>query len=227
MYPKIFIISPYRFQNTALMYTIQKELDMVCTLCTDKLSSAGLEPLGAEVAEPRLVLWDYLGHDLHSIWNVVNPSNNAQPNPLLVALFNVDRKANIEHQALQLGMRGIFYNDQDFELFKRGIDAILRGELWYSRKDLSSYILDGTSPAASPQSSGKPYLTPREEEILTMIACGKSNIEIAENLYISPSTVKTHVYNIFQKINVPNRIQAALWTVQHLSPVMHANGKHA
>jgi DNA-binding NarL/FixJ family response regulator len=227
MYPKIFIISPYRFQNTALMYTIQKELGMVCTLCTDKPSSARLEPLAAGEAETRLILWDYLGHDLHSIWRFLNPNNGAPSDRLLVALFNVDRKASIEHQALQLGMRGIFYADQDFDLFKKGIEAILHGELWYSRKDLSSYILDGSSPAAAPQSSGKPYLTPREEEILTMIACGKSNIEIAENLYISPSTVKTHVYNIFQKINVPNRIQAALWTVQHLGSAERGNGKHA
>ncbi|MCF8104674.1 MAG: response regulator transcription factor [Desulfohalobiaceae bacterium] len=54
-------------------------------------------------------------------------------------------------------------------------------------------------------------LTSREEEILALIAAGKMNVEIAENLFISQSTVKTHVYNIFQKIHVQNRVQAALW----------------
>ena len=223
---KILIISPYRFQNTALLSLIQKELDMVCALCTDRHSQERIQPLLAQDSQPMLILWDYLGHDLHSIWHFLSPDGELQSLSMKLALFNVDRKANIEHQALSLGIRGIFYADQDFELFKKGIESILQGELWYSRKDLSSFILDGSNPALTPQSSSKPYLTPREQEILTMIACGKSNLDIAGNLSISPSTVKTHVYNIFQKINVPNRIQAALWTVQHLSSGSGSNGKH-
>lgn len=59
-------------------------------------------------------------------------------------------------------------------------------------------------------------LTPREIEILTMVASGAKNEEIANELYISPNTVKTHIYNIFKKINVPNRLQAALWAVKNL-----------
>ena len=59
-------------------------------------------------------------------------------------------------------------------------------------------------------------LTPREEEILILISLGKSHHSIASELYISPSTVKTHIYNIFQKIHVTNRIQAALWAVRYL-----------
>ncbi len=59
-------------------------------------------------------------------------------------------------------------------------------------------------------------LTPREIEILTMVAQGAPNQKISEDLCVSPHTVKTHLYNIYKKIEVPNRLQAALWAVKNL-----------
>jgi LuxR family transcriptional regulator of csgAB operon len=59
-------------------------------------------------------------------------------------------------------------------------------------------------------------LTPREIEIVSMIAAGAANAHIADKLCISSHTVKTHIYNIFKKINVPNRLQAALWAAKNL-----------
>ncbi len=59
-------------------------------------------------------------------------------------------------------------------------------------------------------------LTPRQVEILALVAVGATNEQIADKLCISPQTVKSHLYNIFKKINAPNRVQAALWAAKHL-----------
>ena len=59
-------------------------------------------------------------------------------------------------------------------------------------------------------------LTAREMTILQMVAAGYSNSKIAEELSISPHTVKTHIYNAYKKIRAPGRLQAALWTIKNL-----------
>ena len=77
-------------------------------------------------------------------------------------------------------------------------------------KDCEFQYLSGE---AGPDVSG---LTPREREILDLIASGFSNQQIADTLFISPHTVKTHLHNIFKKINVKRRLQAALWAAENL-----------
>ncbi len=61
-------------------------------------------------------------------------------------------------------------------------------------------------------------LTPRETEVIELIACGLSNEEIANRLVISDKTVKTHVSNILHKLNLAHRTQAALYAINHRTP---------
>ena len=81
---------------------------------------------------------------------------------------------------------------------------------------MSEFVLNHEVKNNNKNGRHKVNLTTREKEILIMLGQGKSNSEISHELCISTSTVKTHVYNIFQKIGVPNRIQAALWTMENL-----------
>ncbi|WAD29995.1 LuxR C-terminal-related transcriptional regulator [Citrobacter braakii] len=68
----------------------------------------------------------------------------------------------------------------------------------------------------TPSDSDYGVLTEREYEILTELSKGASNGEIANAFFISENTVRTHIYNIFKKISVNNRTQAACWANLHL-----------
>ena len=115
---------------------------------------------------------------------------------------------------MQQGVRGIFYDDDSLPQFLKGVQAIINGQLWLSRKIMTKCILSkGLDNRSETDSS---ILTPRESEILALLAVGATNEKIAERLYISSHTVKTHLYNIYKKINVPNRFQAALWAAKNL-----------
>ena len=78
----------------------------------------------------------------------------------------------------------------------------------------SSFVNKNNIHAAQ-EAGYKVGLTKREIEILKLIALGKNNENIANDLNISTLTVKTHVSNIYRKINVPNRIQAIFWATKN------------
>ena len=163
----------------------------------------------------HLVLADCPDTNLAQLWPRLGIETIPKQAKYFIALFNVDPGRKLEREAMNKGIRGIFYNNEPLKIFLKGVLAILKGELWYSRDTISKYLLD---PKSQDNLSAKiaAALTFREKEILTRIASGMSNKDISDDLYISPHTVKTHIYNIYKKINVSNRLQATLWVAEYL-----------
>jgi DNA-binding NarL/FixJ family response regulator len=119
----------------------------------------------------------------------------------------------IEKEVTGSTISGIFYSSDPLNQFLKGVSAIFNGELWFSREVMTNLVRNSRN---SNSSNIKDTLTHREIEILSLIAVGEKNEDIAEKLFVSTNTVKTHIYNIFKKINVSNRLQAALWAAKNL-----------
>ncbi len=158
----------------------------------------------------RFVLWDFQERDTAEIRGELKIYNIQRKSDNHIVLFNVP--GNLEFQNIHFlkEIHGIFYEHDSLENFIKGIQAVLSGKLWFPREMMTRYILEGS---AEGQSAKKPIenLTQRQVEILSLIAVGATNQEISEKLYISPHTVKNHLYNTFKKIRVSNRVQASLW----------------
>lgn len=210
----VIVVGPQRFSNEILSRYVQSNSDIHCE-CKESLPDA-LALLREEGAEKRVVLYDFCAqaNGQHSWKNNELFQKENRPN-FLSAIFNVCKGKGVEEVALRQGVRGVFYRDDDGETLLRGIDAIFSGELWVQRKFLEHMLLSevqGSTIEPGPEAE----ITSREAEVLTLIAGGAKNEEIADNLCISPHTVKTHVYHIYKKIGVSNRLKAALWATKHL-----------
>jgi LuxR family transcriptional regulator, positive regulator of biofilm formation len=132
-----------------------------------------------------------------------------------IALFNITEHCDTEHFAQHTIVKGLFPEDISHKQFITGIKSIFNGELWLSRKLLSKILMNSRK---NPQSRIEDFgLTRRETEIIKLIADGSRNNDIADSLCLSEHTVKTHIYHIYKKLNVANRMQAANWVNQHLN----------
>lgn len=132
-----------------------------------------------------------------------------------LAAFNVKNEEQGYALVSGLQLRGIFYQSSSLELFCKGIETLCSGQLWMSRSLMSRLV------EVSYQQQRCTYrpicgLSNRELQILEFLSAGASNHEIAQGLFISLHTVKSHLYNIFRKIDVNNRVEAVNWTRQHL-----------
>lgn len=203
----IYVLGHLDLQNELMCAFLNSETGLPCKFIPpEKL----VEVLDDSSEDRRLVLWDYLDTEPGVLWGAVGYSTYQNRPGCLLALFNVPRGTDLENEMIARGFRGVFYEDTPLEMLAKGVKAIASGKLWFSRESMERYLWS-REPLAGAQKS----LTPREREILTMIAHGAANTEIADALAISPHTVKTHIYNIYRKIGVPNRLQAALWAVEH------------
>jgi DNA-binding NarL/FixJ family response regulator len=206
----IYIIGHNRLQGELLAFYLEKKADARCIMNKDV---SGL--LKDKSSQPALILIECPGTDTEQCVNDLQLDKRELTENNPVALFNVTQGHGIEEAAIARGIKGIFYNQDPLSHFQKGISAIYKGELLVSREVLTKYILEDRESNKTDYQDDK-LLTQREVEILSMVSVGTKNEDIAEKLNISPNTVKTHIYNIFKKINVPNRLQAALWAAKNL-----------
>ena len=117
--------------------------------------------------------------------------------------------------AIVAGACGYLVKDSSIEELMRGINAAAIGESLIS-PPIASKVLQRMRAVTLDQGAEtiRAELSDRELDVLRLIANGKDNSEIAEALHISPKTVKNHISNILMKLQIENRIQAAVYAVR-------------
>ncbi len=126
---------------------------------------------------------------------------------LVVTLFEDDESV---FTALKAGARGYVLKDAHEDDIVRAIHAVVAGEAIFSPAIAARLMDYFTATRASPHAAVFPELTEREREILALIARGRSNAAIADELTLSLKTVRNHASNIYNKLQVADRTQAAL-----------------
>ncbi len=208
----VHIIGHNKLQNKLLVHFLEME--------TGLKSMSGISLDLSAVTEAghvmkHLVLFDCLGTECPRMWSIVEAGASSNSYQCVAALFNVaPEEKEFEEKYMDRGFQGMFYDDDPLEQVSEGVLAMLDGDLWYSRKILSKRVSETESSRKLLGESA--VLTSREKEILARVVSGESNKKIAVHFGIEVNTVKAHIYNIYRKTNVKNRLQVMLWAAKHI-----------
>jgi DNA-binding NarL/FixJ family response regulator len=133
---------------------------------------------------------------------------------LLVESYDREMVVN----AFRAGVRGLFlFNQAPFRMLCKCINAVASGQIWINSQQMH-YVLEALSEVDTLRvvnSSGKPLPTPREEQVVALVADGLTNREAAHELGISEHTVKKYLLRIFDKLGISTRVELVLYAVSH------------
>lgn len=130
-----------------------------------------------------------------------------------IIIFNLPKNSELESIVCWPRVQGVvFKGKKDKKLIER-INKVIGGKLCLPKSLILSYFLNNRE--VPDMKDYKNILTKRELQILRLISLGESNKVIASELALSNHTIKTHIYNLFKKIQVTNRVQAIIWAKKH------------
>ena len=134
---------------------------------------------------------------------------------LVLTTFDLDEYV---FQALRAGASGFLLKDAPAEELAAAIRTVARGESLLApgvtKRVIDAFIRHG-GPAAPSPAPNLARLTPRELEVLGLLARGLSNLDIAEKLFVSEATIKTHVSNVLSKLGLRDRVQAVIHAYEY------------
>jgi len=123
--------------------------------------------------------------------------------------------------AFRSGARGIFtITDSNLRLLCKCLLRVAAGQIWASTEHLN-YLIDLVSEVPSLRvvnARGRPLLTPREEQVVALVAEGLGNREIARELNLSEHTIKKYLFRIFEKLGISSRVELVLYAVHNGDP---------
>jgi len=124
-----------------------------------------------------------------------------------VVVVTATERAEDAVAALRAGARGLVFKRFALETLMTAIRTVMEGHVWLPPELQAEMTAQLREPAGG-------LLTRREREIVRHVALGLRNAEVAEKLYVTEGTVKTHLNNIFQKLGLRDRVELAIYAVR-------------
>ncbi len=204
--PKIALVDDHFIvrQGLEFLLSTQPQIEVVGSFGEGQ---ALLDALATDQIEPELILVDLVMPEMNGITLIQKLKEQHTGIKILVLTSYVDE----EHvmSAMQAGADGYEMKDVDPEALMTSIGTVLQGDK-VIHKD-AQQVMD--TVITKPHMLNK--LSKRETEVLKEMAKGKTNKEIAETLFVSEKTIKTHVSHIFSKLEVTDRTQAAIYAMEN------------
>jgi DNA-binding NarL/FixJ family response regulator len=139
------------------------------------------------------------------------------PNVAPVLLAESDDRELVVN-ALRAGAKGIFlFTHTPFPLLCKCIHCVFRGQIWLNSQQMN-YVLDALSEVPTLRvvnSAGRLLLTPREEQVVALVADGLTNRGVASELGLSEHTIKKYLLRIFDKVGISSRVELVLNAMSH------------
>jgi len=212
---RVLVADSNRMQSQLLVNALRRrrEFDVLFTeLDIDVVLSA------IESATVEVVLLD-LDHPRDSALDMAMVRRLHMAHPDIPQILLLDHcEPEVVVSAFRSGAKGIFcFSDYPFRLLCKCIRCVHRGEIWANTAQLQQLVQEITQVPSlrTVNSNGLKLLTPREEQVVALVADGLSNRETARELSLSENTIKKYLFRIFDKLGISSRVELVLFALSH------------
>lgn len=169
----------------------------------------------ARSLRPDVCLFDIRMPELDGIEATRLLAGPGVDDPLAVVVITTFDLDAYVHGALKAGARGFLLKDAGPDLLYQAVHAAANGDALIA-PSVTARLLAAFSDTAVGRPTAQPIdpLTSREEDVVIAVAGGRTNSEIADDLHISLSTVKTHLAGVMAKLGARNRVEIAMWAYE-------------
>jgi DNA-binding NarL/FixJ family response regulator len=169
----------------------------------------------AQRLRPDVCLFDIRMPVMDGIEATRRLAGPAVADPLAVVVITTFDLDEYVYAALRAGARGFLLKDAGPALLAQAVQAAANGDALVA-PSVTARLLEAFAEAgpAAPPVQPIQALTDREEQVLAAVAAGSTNSEIAAEMYITLSTVKTHIASLMAKLGARNRVEIAIWAYE-------------
>ncbi|WP_257294868.1 LuxR C-terminal-related transcriptional regulator [Endozoicomonas sp. YOMI1] len=200
----ILVLSEQKTMQSRVLLSLLSEHFNIVQVTLDDFSRSPLPEFSVAIIDQTNISQDVLQKTLTSL-------SNFQTQPTL-ALLNATSLPDKNLLRSFPNLKGVFQDSDDLRTLIRGLHILESGGYYMPAAMVSQLIGFGQRGKPTKTVTPKNFLTEREKQILGLLRTGATNTEIADHLFLSENTIKTHIYNTYRKLNVRNRAEAIEWS---------------